>query len=181
MIRKLLQSVLCICLAPLLAAQQVAQADSPSSAPQPPPSAQAAATAEPAQPKSIFIPQDTRIELVAQDRASLAAARTGSTVRFTVANDVLVNGVVAIHAGTPATAIVTNQRSGSHKLRRDGTVSIRARDFESGTRIYIRVANNRSVDCTRPTWNGPGLDPVKIGLAIAAIVIIVGVFGVHSS
>jgi hypothetical protein len=85
MIRKLLQSALCIALSPLLAAQQVT---------------------------TTIVPKDTKIELVTQETVSTETATNGSQVRFAVANDVAINGVTLISAGTPVVGIITKAKRG---------------------------------------------------------------------
>jgi hypothetical protein len=94
MIRWLLQSTLCLILCPLVAAQQVAPPAAPTDALHP-------------IPEFVTIPKGTKIELVLLDPLSSATNKRGDSIRFAVAEDVIVNGIVAIPAGTPVAGIVT--------------------------------------------------------------------------
>lgn len=93
--RATLQSALCLVLSPLLVAQQAVPTPASPHAP------------------SITIPKDTKIELIAMESISSETAIKGSTVRFEVANDISVNGLIVLWAGTPVTGKVTKVRRGT--------------------------------------------------------------------
>jgi hypothetical protein len=61
---------------------------------------------------AVSIPKDTKIELMPLESISSGTAVAGSPVRFAVAKDVMVDGVIAIRAGAPVTGIVTKVRPG---------------------------------------------------------------------
>jgi len=103
---KLIQCALCFILCPLLVAQQAAPPTASPDAPQPSMPAPATNAPRPL-PEFVTVPKGTKIELVMLDPLSSATNKRGDTIRFAVAKDVIVDGIVAIHAGTPATGIVT--------------------------------------------------------------------------
>jgi hypothetical protein len=86
MLRKLFQSVLCIVLTSLLAAQQGTT--------------------------SITVPKDTKIELMTLETISTQSEAKGSVVRFAVARDIAIDGVTVIPAGMPVTGVVTKANRG---------------------------------------------------------------------
>jgi hypothetical protein len=86
MLRNLLQSALCICLAPLLVAQRGTT--------------------------SISVPRDTKIELMTLETVSTQSEAKGSAIRFAVARDIAIDGVTVIPAGTPVTGVVTKASRG---------------------------------------------------------------------
>jgi hypothetical protein len=83
MIRNFLSSALCICLPPLLVAQQNAQLT------------------------SLRLERDTEIHLRLDQDVSSASVREGDRVRYVVVDDVLADGVVVIPAGAAAYQRVT--------------------------------------------------------------------------
>ena len=113
MISKLFASVLCIVLSPLLVAQQAA---------------------------NINIPKDTKIELVSLERVSSKAALRGATVRFAVARDVAIGGVLLLPAGTPVFETVTKVVSVAGK--RPGSLRIRIREIAIPGNSLIRLTNS---------------------------------------
>jgi hypothetical protein len=107
MIRSLLQSAFCLCLSPLLVAQQTGQT-APTLAPAIP-SQSPSATPTPA---VVTIPEGTKIEIVPLENVSSEFAVAGSPVRFAVARNIVVNGVTVLHAGAPVTGTVTSVKRG---------------------------------------------------------------------
>jgi hypothetical protein len=144
MIRKILQSALCICLAPLLVAQQMGQTPvnpvkaTPSHGPSTTPS-----------PTTVTIPRDTKIELVSLDNVSSEFAVAGSPVRFAVAQDVVVDGVTVISAGTPLTGFVTKAKRGVARHRWAG-LTIRVREIQAGPGLKLRLGASNPEQRARP-------------------------------
>jgi hypothetical protein len=114
MIRELLPSALCICLSPLLVAQQAA---------------------------NVNIPKDTKIELVSLERVSSQNAIRGATVRFAVARDVAIGGVLLLPAGTPVSGIVTKVDRGVAG-KRAGSLRVRIREIAVAENSHIRLTNS---------------------------------------
>ena len=176
MIRKLLQSALCISLCPLLAAQQVAGGAPQSEAPQRL-ADNAAAVPEPT--AYAAIPEDTKIELTVMDSVSMETAKAGSYVLLAVARNVVVNKVTVLRAGTCLTGTITGEKRGSHTMNRNGNLTIRAWELQSGRKIRLRVKgmraenayamNGRSSETKRCIWllTGVGLF-VLLLIAISA-------------
>jgi hypothetical protein len=94
MMRKLLQSMFCLILGPLLIAQQVESpaTNSAAQSPLPPPSANTSS-------RTVRIPMDTLVVLRLEQRISTADAKVGDKVHFTLVNDLAVEGRVIIPAG----------------------------------------------------------------------------------
>lgn len=107
MIRKLLESALCICLAPLSMAQQGA----------PPVGAPTKAN------KPIVVKKKTFIQLLTLEAVSSATATKGQSVHMVVKEDVVIDGVIAISKGTPATGIVAGVRKAVRR-KKNGSVTI---------------------------------------------------------
>lgn len=152
MTRKLLQSALCLFLSPLLLAQQNA---------------------------SPRVPEDTKIELLALDSLSSNSAIAGTAVRFAVAKDVVVNGVIVFRAGAPVTGTVTKVvRSVAGK--RDGFLGIRVREISLQGGLSLRLIwsdpqlrqtrkerfNGAAVN-TLESLGGVALLPLELPMAIA--------------
>jgi len=93
--KRLLQSMLCLILCPLLAAQQVATPASKSMGqlPLPLPAANSSS-------RTVSIPMDTLVVLRLEQRLSTADAKQGDKVHFTLVNNLAVDGRVVIPAGT---------------------------------------------------------------------------------
>ncbi|HME58252.1 MAG TPA: hypothetical protein VKF63_07935 [Terracidiphilus sp.] len=93
--KRLLQSMLCLILCPLLVAQQVAPpaSKSMSQLPLPPPTANSPT-------RTVIIPMDTLVVLRLEQRLSTADAKQGDKVHFTLVNDLAAGGRVVIPAGT---------------------------------------------------------------------------------
>lgn len=152
MIRRILQSALCICLSPLLAAQQAV---------------------------SINIPKDTKIELVSLERVSSKTAVRGASVRFAVARDVAIGGVLLLPAGTPVSGTITKVVRGVAG-KRPGFLRIRVREIALPGNSLIRLTNSdpkyREIQSDRlkegstntlETIGGIALLPLELPMAIA--------------
>src|SRR5271157_2520389 len=100
--KRLLQSMLCLILCPLLVAQQVAPpaSKSMSQLPLPPPTANSPT-------RTVRIPMDTLVVLRLEQRISTADAKQGDKVHFTLANDLAAGGQVVIPAGTSCDLTIT--------------------------------------------------------------------------
>jgi hypothetical protein len=156
MIRRLLQSVLCIFLSPLLAAQQVGQ--TPVNPDPATPSNDPLATPSPV---AITIPKDTKIELVSLNNVSSEFAVAGTPVRFAMAKDIVLNGVTVIHAGAPVTGFVTKAKRSvaRHQWAR---LTIRVREMRVDPGVKLRLSSSN------PKWGGGPRDFLKnLGLCIA--------------
>ena len=92
MIRTTLQSVLCLCLAPMLVAQQAVSNE---------PGTSVSTKAE-----TVTLRKGTVVALVLIDPVSSATAQKGQAVRLALAEDVIVNGVVVIRRGAPAVGVI---------------------------------------------------------------------------
>jgi hypothetical protein len=151
MIARILQSTLCLCLSPLLVAQQVQQGSAP---------------------KTTTWPCETALAL--RSLPALAAIPPGDSIRFAVVNDVVVDGVVRIPAGTWVDGVVSDTKRGSHRLDRDGQVTVRARDLRSGKAIGVRVAEERDNGSAGPQLTTPLIVGGLILTAVAILALIGG-------
>ena len=104
MIRRMIQTALCLILSPLLVAQQVTA-----------PATESAATAKSpvslptanSSPRTVHIPMDTLVVLRLEQRVSTADAKPGDRVRLTLVNDLAVGGRVVVPAGTFCNVTIT--------------------------------------------------------------------------
>jgi hypothetical protein len=174
MIRSMLQAVLCLILCPLLVAQQVAGEAPQREASQRLSQATAAA---PAPIALTGIPEDTKIGLTVLDSVSPETAKAGSYVLLAVARNVVVNGVTVLRAGTCMTGTITCEKNGSHAMNRDGNLTIRAWELQSGRKIRLRVKGLRSENAY--AMNGRGSETKSciwlltgIGLVVLALIAI---------
>jgi hypothetical protein len=135
-IRTNLQSALCLCLAPMLVAQQTAE----------PQSARYASQPTVMFPGEMVIPKGMRIELVSVENVSSATAKEKSLVRFALAKDLLVNGVTVLDAGTPVEGRVSRVRRGV-PYRQWSELTITIRKIQIGNHAHIRL---RSSDPENP-------------------------------
>jgi hypothetical protein len=138
MIRKLLSSALCIFLSPLLVAQQIAQQGT-TSTPQPAPAAPI--------PSQITLSADGAIRIVTPGNVPFAKIKPGTTVRFVVDRDVIVNGVKVIPASTPVDGVVQKVVHASRFQNRSAQMFIRVGESASGT------AANILLRCSIPDTN----------------------------
>jgi hypothetical protein len=147
MMKRLFQSALCLILCPLLAAQQVAP---PAGAPQSSTPAPATAAPRPL-PEFITIPKDTKIDFVSLEEVSSATAIKGQLVRFAMANDVLVNGLVVIPKGTLASGVVTHVTKGVPGIR-DGSLWVSPRIIFLNNGKTIKVSDTIYGSDIGPYW-----------------------------
>jgi hypothetical protein len=176
MMRTTLQTVFCLCLSPLLVAQQT-QPIAPQSKDDSPQSSAAADASTPnavTVPASVNIPQNTEIKLMALEDVSSEAAKKGSFVQFAVANDMVVNGVTVLRAGAPVGGTVTKVKRGVPG-HHDGRLSIRIREIRIGSAAKLpltssdpktRQASGRRV---KDTLEGYGM--CALGLPLCMILI----------
>jgi len=129
MMRTALQAALWLWLLPLPAAQQGA----------PTAAAPDTAAAQPPLPVSAVIPKDTKIELVSLEQVSSETAARSLRVRFAVANDVVVNRMIVVPAGTTATGIVTKVKRGipNHQW---AELRIHMEDVKVGEGLRLRLS-----------------------------------------
>lgn len=143
MIGTTLQAALCLCLSPLLVAQQTESTTEPRLSVATPPVLDPSKQAVPSsQTAVVTILKGTPLRLVARDSISTATLRVGSELRFAVADDVLIRGIRVIAAGTPLLATVTHLTAGSKKHHRDGRIKIRIQDVEVGKGVRIRFSGS---------------------------------------
>ena len=131
MVRKTLQGALCLCLSPLLVAQQAIMAPPATYFPQ------SAAMMS----NEVIIPKGTRIDLVSLENVSSATATEKSTVRFALAKDLIVNGVTVINAGSPVEGRVSRVRRGV-PYRKWGSLSITIRKMQIGNHAQVRLLSS---------------------------------------
>jgi hypothetical protein len=136
LIRRTLQSALCLFLAPLMVAQQPAEPQSALDA---------------SRPTAMFlddvvIPKGTRIELVSVENVSSDTAKENSLVRFALAKDLVVNEVTVLDAGTPVEGRVSRVRRGV-PYRQWGELTITIRKIQIGNHAHMRL---RSSDPENP-------------------------------
>jgi hypothetical protein len=130
---RLLSSVLCLAMCPLLVAQQASEA----------PRRLEGAVLPPPGPKAI-IPKHTKILFILLETISSATGSKGQLVRMAVAKDVSVNGVVLIPKGTPATGVIDFVRK-AVPGKKDGDVSIKP--------ISVNLPTSKSIALRR--YNEP--------------------------
>jgi hypothetical protein len=171
MIGKMIQSILCLGLCPLLAAQQAAQPVSPSDAPAP----------EPAPAKQyVTLPRDTNIELLAPGPAKLAEERAGVIVRFVVDKDVVLDGVPFIHASEPVVGVVDQVTRGSHFKHRAAKMDIRVSETISGrpTELYLRCFDSSDSSVSGYSQRRPDaeFDAIKWGIIAGLVLAVLAAF-----
>ena len=175
MIRRMIQSALCLILSPLLAAHQAAaEAQQPAAEPATP---EAVSTL--ALPASLDFVKGRKIQLVAQKPVSMEMAQIGAPFQFVVDKDVVVDGVTLIRAGTPVIGVIAKVNRGSYERNRDGYLDLRLSE-PSGERpvvvrlggippqpVYHVVSNN--------PWNGYGdqfLRSFQIAVAVVGVLVL---------
>ncbi len=130
-IRITVQAALCLCLSPLLVAQQAMEQ------PQQPLPANRAGTPVPVK---IKIPAGTAITVGALEAKSSATAHVGDTVPFVVADDVFVNGIRIIAAGTKLTGKVVKVRKGKPR-HYNGEIKVKLDELKLGNGIKLRLTD----------------------------------------
>ncbi|MGO8933586.1 MAG: hypothetical protein ACLPLZ_04405 [Terracidiphilus sp.] len=138
MIRRLLPSALCIFLSPLLVAQQAAQQGAASTT-QPEPPAQI--------PLQIALSLDAPIRIVSPGDVPFSKIKPGTTIRFVIDRDVIVNGVKVFAASTPIEGVVDKVIHASRFKNRSAQMFIRVGESASGT------AKNILLRCSIPDAN----------------------------
>ena len=168
MIARILQSTLCLFLSPVLVAQQVQQGNAPQTTTC---SCETAPTLR-SLPALAAIPDNTKVKL-----GTVSTGTAGTSIRFAVVNDVVVDGVVRIPAGTWVDGVVSDAKRGTHRLDRHGQVTVRARDLKPGGAISVRLAGASSEERDNG-WTGNQLTtPLLVGGLILTAVAILALIG----
>ena len=140
MIRELLQSAFCVCLSPLLVAQEVASSGS---------------AAGQTTSNSVTIPRETEIGFVTLEPVSSATATKHQPVRLAVEKDVAIKGVIAIPKGTLAVGEVSRLTRGVPG-KRDGSIRVipAALVLAGGTQLKLKENRWGEDDCgdMGPCW-----------------------------
>jgi hypothetical protein len=126
-------------------------------------------------PDLAAIPDNVKIKL--GTIAIVPTGTAGDSIRFAVVDDVVVDGVVRIPAGTWVNGVVSDTKRGSHRLDRDGQVTVRARDLKSGRAILVRVAGTDSADPNNGGCGGTGrrgFDPMLVGPLVGVAFVVIG-------
>jgi hypothetical protein len=119
------------------------------------------------------LPRGTEVTLVLIDTLSSATAKNGQAVRFAVAQDLAVNGIVVVPRGTPAEGIVTHVRKGIPG-KQNGSLRIEPRELllNDGTRLKLSRNLPGEDDCgdMGPCWAlatfAVALSPVFVAVAV---------------
>jgi hypothetical protein len=134
------------------------------------------ATSPTAAPSPRVLPKGTEVHLVLLDSISSANATKGQPVRFAVAQDVVVNGVVVIPRGTQAEGVVAKVRKGIPS-KRDGTLLLEPQ------RILLSDGSRLTLSRNPPGEDDCGDMGPCLGLAVFAIIlspIVAAIFVVES-
>ena len=182
MIRRMLQSALCITLCPLLAAGQVVAVTQQPNAQCTVPTVTAMATGQPPYQSNS---NEMFVELAAPDSISFEEEKTGSPFQFVVDKDVVEEGVTLLHAGAPVTGTVTRVRCASERKHRGGQMDILLNDQVSGKKVRVRLigpipvepilVEDPSYNPGYGPWNGPGYGPPSIGSIFNGVAIVMGI------
>jgi hypothetical protein len=177
MSRKLLQSVLCLLLCPLLAAQQVqAQAPQDDQLSAPP-----LAVTTFAQPAYTVGPDASIIRLEAAEGATFAKEKIGASFRFVVDHDVELGTVTMLRAGTPVTGTIIAVKRGSARKHRGGQLDLQLSDVVDGNQVVVRLMGASRVKRTvvRDAIGGihVSINPGVVALIMGAIGILVLIGG----
>ncbi|MGA2906062.1 MAG: hypothetical protein ABSE36_00015 [Terracidiphilus sp.] len=168
MIRRLIPSALCIFLSPLLIAQQTAQQGT-TSAPQPAPPAPI--------PLQITLSHDAPILIVSPGDVPFAKIKPGTTIRFVIDRDVIVNGVKVFPASTPIEGVVEKVIHASRFQNRSAQMFIRVGESASGTAANILLRCSNPVDNLDNPFNAAGAQFTVVGIlntfAIVALILMV--------
>lgn len=156
MIRKTMQAAICLCLSPLLAAQE---ANIPTLQEEPRAATPHPKGGEPA--ARIKIPRDTKISLIALENVSSETATAGSIVHFAVAENVIIGGKPVLRAGTPVIGVVTESIRGIAG-QRNGLLRIRVNEMRIGEDLSLRLTGSDPQDRFRP--RDIALAPIGISL-----------------
>jgi hypothetical protein len=165
MIRKLLPSALCIFLSPLLVAQQITQPlESRSFAPT---GSDNSAIPAPSSSDLGKITNATEINIVTLDPISSKTTKAGSKIRFRVLQDLTVQNLPIIRAGTLLTGTVTRVTIASKKHHRDGQIRIRLDNLITGSGQVVRLTGVSPEDLLARKENRK--DSVKLLLLLPVI------------
>jgi hypothetical protein len=169
MIRRMIQSALCIFFPPLLVAQQATQ-----QLPNPP-----AAQPAPAHLR-LSLPKNAIVRWIIPDPASLSEVATGEMVQFVIDTDIMAGNAKVIHANVPVTGVVDHVKHSSRFRHSDGQIFVRITEIVSGRTteavvgcpnpadVYVAASSgSRSGGVSRAISNG-----INIGLAIFFVLII---------
>lgn len=151
MIRRMLQSLLCLFLSPLLVAQQATGSGQIPFAPVSHPVTQSKG-------RSITLRRGTVVPLTPLESASSATAQLGQAVRYAVSEDMAVDGIVVIPRGTPVSGGVIFVRK-AVLGQQNGRVA-----FEP---VSLALADGSSI----PLREAPSTDGEAQGLAGVALLI----------
>ena len=135
MMQKLLPSLICYLLCPLLVAQSVAAEAQQQTAE---PAASEAVHMLP-MPATLDYVKGRKIQLVAQEPVSIEAAMTGAPFQLVVDRDVVVDGVTVIHSKTPVTAMIVKVNRGSYERGRSGHLDLRLSYSGGGRPVVVRL------------------------------------------
>ena len=182
MIRRMLQSALCITLCPLLAAGQVAAVTQQPNAQCTVPTVTVMATGQPPYQSNS---NEMFVELAAPDSLSFKEEKTGASFQFVVDKDVVEEGVTLLHAGVPATGTITGVRCASERRHRGGQLDVLLNDEVSGKKVRVRLIGPSPVQpilVEGPSynpgygpWNGPGHSVPSVGSIFNGIGIAFGI------
>jgi hypothetical protein len=141
---------------------KAAATKSASAKPAPAP-AKPAVVAKPA-PKVVTVPSGTELKFALASDVSTKSAKVGDTFRARLTNDVVVDGHVAVPAGTIVVGQVTNVVSGSQKIGTTPTISLHfsTLEYSGGKTLPI------SGDFTSTGKSEKGQDTAKIAGGAAA-------------
>jgi hypothetical protein len=155
MVRKLLQSALCICLSPLLIAQQTVQS----------------AVGQSALPQiHIDLTGDAGVRFLIPQPDWLGTVETGDLVKFVVGADVTSGDAVLFHAGAPVDGVVGQVKHSSRVHHRDGQIFINVTEMVSGKMTEIVVRCSNPADMYVPSASPRS--SMSVGHAIACIAVL---------
>ena len=182
MIRKMLQTALCITLCPLLAAGQVVAVTQPANSQCAAPKVTVTGSAQPPYQSNA---NEMFVELAAPDSISFEEQRVGSSFQFFVDKDVVEEGVTLLHAGAPTTGTITRVRCSSERKHRGGQMDILLNDQVSGKMVRVRLIGPRPTEpllVDDPSynpgygpWNRPGYGAPRFGTIFNAFLITMGI------
>lgn len=182
MIRKMLQTALCITLCPLLAAGQVVAVTQPANSQCAAPKVTVTGSAQPPYQSNAH---EMFVELAAPDSISFEEQRVGSSFQFVVDKDVVEEGVTLLHAGAPVTGTITRVRLASERRHRGGQLDILLNDQVAGKKVMVRLMGASPLEpilVEDPTynpgygpWNSPGYGPPSIGSIFHVALVTVGI------
>jgi hypothetical protein len=132
MIRKIVQSAICLLLVPMLAAGQENASGGIGNG----------SASDPKASGTITLPKHRAIRLKLLETISSATGKKGQFVRMAVAEDFVLNGVILIPRGTPATGVVTSVRK-AVSGKKDGRIRIQPVHLDLGDSTPIALRDYR--------------------------------------